>query len=215
MTRYTKLTWFLTVLLFGLTACGGGKSTSDPSLALTQVYQTIEVAQTQTSLAASPTPEISSTPTLSPTPQNTNTPLLTYTPMPGVPSATQFTLSTPGGSQPAACDNAVGVSDVTYPDGAEVMAGAPFDKTWRVKNRGPCNWDQDYRIIFGWGGEGTNWSTTPPSHFTAVVLPGETIDITVTLKAPTAPGNYGASFRLQNAKGFNFGPVQTVIVTVK
>jgi hypothetical protein len=215
MSRFANQTWFLIILLLGLTACGGGKPTTDPALALTQVYQTIEVAQTQTRLAASPTPEISSTPTLSLTPQDTNTPLLTYTLLPGVPSATQFTLSTPGGAQPAACDNAVGISDVTYPDGAEVIAGAPFEKTWRVKNLGPCNWDEDYRLIFGWGGVGTNWDTTPPSRFNVVVLPGETIDISVTLKAPTDPGSYGASFRLQNSKGFNFGPVQTVIVTVK
>jgi hypothetical protein len=132
-----------------------------------------------------------------------------------VASATPFTISTLAGTQSAACDNAIGISDVTYPDGSEVVAGAPFEKTWRVKNLGPCNWDQDYVLIFGWGGDGTNWNTTPPSHFTAIVLPGETIDISVTLRAPTAAGNYGASFRLQNDKGFNFGPVQTVVVVVK
>jgi len=216
MARNPKLTWLLMAFtLFGLAACGGGTPTTDPSLAFTQIWQTVEVAQTQTSLAASPTPNITNTPSLSPTPKASNTPLLTNTPLPGVASATPFTISTLAGTQSAACDNAIGISDVTYPDGSEVVAGAPFEKTWRVKNLGPCNWDQDYVLIFGWGGDGTNWNTTPPSHFTAIVLPGETIDISVTLRAPTAAGNYGASFRLQNDKGFNFGPVQTVVVVVK
>jgi hypothetical protein len=104
---------------------------------------------------------------------------------------------------------------VTYPDGAEVFAGAPFDKTWKVKNLGPSTWNKNYRLIFGWGGVGTTWNTTPSSHLTASVLPGESIEITVTLKAPTATGSYGASFRLQNDKGYNFGDTLTVIVIVK
>jgi len=216
MSRLTKLTWLLMAfILFGLAACGGGTPTTDPSLAITQIWQTVEVAQTQTALAASPTPSITNTPAVSPTLQATNTPLITNTPLPGVPSATPFTISTPAGTQSAACDNAIGITDVTYPDGSEVVAGAPFIKTWRVKNLGPCTWDQDYSLIFGWGGVGTNWNTTRPSYFTAIVLPGETLEISVTLTAPTAAGNYAASFRLQNNKGYNFGPVQTVVVTVK
>lgn len=216
MLRLTKLTWFLMAfILFGLAACGKGTPTNDPSLAITQIWQTVEAAQTQTALAASPTPSITNTPAISPTQRATNTPLLTNTPLPGVPSATPFAISTPAGTQSAACDNAIGIADVTYPDGSEVIAGAPFIKTWRVKNLGPCTWDQDYSLIFGWGGVDTNWNTTPPSYFTAIVLPGETLEISVTLRAPTTAGNYAASFRLHNDKGYNFGPVQTVVVTVK
>lgn len=205
MSRLTKLTWLLMVfILFGLAACGGGTPTNDPSLAITKIWQTVEVAQTQTALAASPTPSITNTPAVSPTLQAsmTQTPILTPSPM-------------PAGTQSAACDNAIGIADVTYPDGSEVVAGAPFIKTWQVKNLGPCTWDQDYSLIFGWGGVGTNWNTTPPSYFTAIVLPGETLEISVTLTAPPAAGNYAASFSLQNDKGYNFGPVQTVVVTVK
>ncbi len=216
MSRFIKLTWLLMAFIFlGLASCGGGTPTTDPSLAMTQIWQTVEVKQTQTALAAPPTPSITSAPEVLPTQQATNTPLITNTPLPGTPSATPFTISTPAGTQSAACDNAVGVTDVTYPDGAEVTAGAPFVKTWRVKNLGPCTWDQDYVLIFGWGGVGTNWNTTAPSHFTEIVLPGETIDISVTLTAPTETGNYAAAFRLQNDKGYNFGPAQTVVVTVK
>ncbi len=216
MSHLTKLTWLLMAfILLGLAACGGRTPTTDPSLAMTQIWQTVEVKQTQTALAATSTPSITNTPAVSPTLQATNTPLITNTPLPGTPSATPFTISTPAGTQSAACDNALYIADVTYPDGSEVFPGAPFIKTWRVKNLGPCTWDQDYRLIFGWGGDGTNWNTAPPSYFTEIVLPGETIDISITLTAPSAAGNYAAAFRLQNDKGYNFGDSLTVLVTVK
>jgi hypothetical protein len=221
MSRPRQLTWLLMViLLYGLTACGARTPTIDSSLAITQIWQTVEVAQTMTALSASPTPSMTTTPAISPSAQGTSTLLLINTPLPGtplpgVPSTTPSTTSTPAGTQSSALDNAIGVTDVTYPDGSEVPAGTPFIKTWRVKNLGPSVWDQDFSIIFGWGGQGTNWSTTRPSYFTATVQPGETIDISVTLTAPTIAGNYTAAFRLQNDKGYNFGPPQTVVVIVK
>jgi hypothetical protein len=216
MSRLNKIAWlFLAFALIGLAACGGGSPTTDPSLAYTQIWQTVAAAQTQTALYASPTPQISNTPSISPTPHATNTPLLTSTLLPGVPSATSFSISTLVGTQSAACDNAGFIDDVTYPDYSEVAVGTSFLKTWRIKNLGPCTWNQDYRLIFGWGGVGTNWNTTPPSLFTAIVLPGETLDVSVTLTAPTTGGDYAATFRLQNDKGYNFGPSLTVVVTAK
>jgi hypothetical protein len=50
---------------------------------------------------------------------------------------------------------------------------------------------------------------------TANVLPGDTVDVSVSLKAPTKPGTYGAHFRMQNSSGYNFGPDQYLIVVVK
>ncbi|HEX7619658.1 MAG TPA: NBR1-Ig-like domain-containing protein [Anaerolineales bacterium] len=218
MSRLSKFTWLWMVFIFlGLASCGGGAPTTDPSLAFTQIWQTVAVAQAQTALAASQTPSLTVTPAVSSTPQTTNTPLMTNTPLPGIPSMTPIVSSAPVVTQSGLCDNAVGVTDVTYPDGAIVPAGESFIKTWKVKNLGPCTWTQNYRLIYGWpaGGAGTNWNTTRPSVFTASVLPGETIDISVTLKAPTTAGNYAAAFRMQNDKGFNFGPAQTVVIVVK
>lgn len=226
MSRFTNIIWFLmAIALLSLSACGNGTPTADLSLAYTQIWQTVEAAQTQTGLFASPTPAVTNTPLASMTPRATNTPLLTATLLPGVPTATAFTVnmfSTPTGTflapaatQNASCDNMVGVADVTYPDNSVVPAGVVFIKTWSVKNMGPCTWDKNYKLIYGWGGDGTNWNTTPPSHLTADVLPGETIEVSVTLTAPTKPGTYGAHFRMQNSKGYNFGPDQYLIVVVK
>ena len=202
------------LLMIGTAACGG-PSTPDPALAYTKIWETVAIAQTQTAQAVSPTPNPTETPSVTETQAATKTPLLTSTPQPGTPSATTFSLPTQAGTQAPGCDNAVGVKDVTYPDYSEVPAGASFLKTWRIENLGPCTWNDDYIIIFGWGGVGTEWSKTPAVHFNDTILPGETLDITVELSAPTIAGTYAGAFRLQNDQGFNFGPEQTVVIVVK
>jgi hypothetical protein len=228
MYHFTKLTWLVIALsIYGLAACSGGKPSNDPSLTYTEIWKTVAVAQTQTALKASPTASLTNTPTASLTLRATNTPVITNTPLitktpvitstpiPDTPTATPAITSTLTGTQSALCDNAVGIADVTYPDGSEVVAGAPFVKTWQVKNIGQCTWNQNYHLIFGWGGAGTNWNTSAATNFSAIVLPGDSIDISVTLTAPNTAGNYSAAFRLQNDHGTNFGPEQTVVVIVK
>jgi hypothetical protein len=216
MSRFAKFTWmWMAFILFGLAACGGGAPTTDPSLAFTQIWQTVQVAQAATALAASQTPSFTATPAMSLTAQVSNTPLMTSTLLPGVPSLTPISSLAPIGSQTGACDNSQFITDVTFPDGSEVVAKSEFVKTWRVKNLGPCTWNKNYHLIFGWGGVGTNWNTNPPVVFPGTVLPGESLELTVDLDAPSAPGSYSAAFRLQNDKGYNFGDSLTVVVTVK
>ncbi len=219
MKQYTKKIWLLTViLLVALSACGGNATqvpTQDPNLVMTQLWQTVEVAQTQTALAVPPTETPTNTLEPTATLEMTNTPLITDTPIPGVATNTPFSLPTSANTSEAGCDNASFVADVTIPDGTVVTDDTDFVKTWKVKNEGPCTWDQDYRLVWGWGGEGTNWNTEAAVYFPAVVKPGETMEISVTLHAPDQPDNYAGVFRLQNDKGFNFGPTLTVVIEVK
>ncbi|MGA2503635.1 MAG: NBR1-Ig-like domain-containing protein [Anaerolineales bacterium] len=216
MSRFTKITWlWIAFILLGLAACGGGAPTTDPSLAFTQIWQTVEVAQAATALAASQTPIFTVTPAASLTPQVSNTPLLTSTLLPGAPSLTPISSLAPLGTQAGACDNSQFVTDVTIPDGTEVAAKSEIVKTWRVKNLGPCTWNKNYHLIFGWGGIGTNWNSNHPVPFPVTVIPGESLEITVDLDAPSAPGNYTAAFRLQNDKGYNFGDSLTIVISVK
>jgi hypothetical protein len=138
--------------------------------------------------------------------QATNTPLITTTPLPGTPSATPFKISTPEGTRSAACDNANFVNDVTIPDGTEVLADSTFIKTWRFKNLGPCTWTTSYRLVFSYVSDtGKNGVFTPPDpvDFPNSVLPGEVMDISITLTAPTEAETYQVVFVLQNDKGYS------------
>ena len=224
MKHIKKIVWLLISLpLLGLSACGGGSAAATPTVdsapVFTQIASTALALQTQTVLAM---PTVTSTPQVSPTPEKTNTPLITHTPLPGAPSApatapataTPLALNTPLATTQASCDNMAYVADVTIPDGYVATRGETMKKTWTLKNLGPCTWTQDYKLIYGWGGQGTDWNTTQPVNLSKVVAQGETIDVTVTLTAPSAAGEYVAVFKLQNDKGFNFPPGQQVSVDI-
>ena len=213
MSRFAKLTWLLMAfIIIGLAACGGGTPTTDPSLVLTQIWRTVEVAQTQTALAASPTPSVTNTPAVSPTLPATSASLATRTLLPGVPTATHITSSTLAGTQSAACDNANFVNDITIPDGTEESAGSTFIKTWRFKNLGPCTWTTSYHLVFSYVSDsGKNGVFTPPApvSFPNSVLPGEEVEISVTITAPTKTGTYQVVFVLQNQKGYSIPLINT------
>jgi hypothetical protein len=211
----------IAISLLGLSACGGGivaTATVDTASIYTQIASTALALQTQTMLAgpaATNTLQASSTPNASNTPLITNTPLPTGSPLPGTPSATVRALTTPKASAQASCDNMTGIADVTIPDGYIAAPGEVMDKTWKVKNLGPCVWNQDYSLAFAYGGAETNWDHTPPVNLIREVKPGATIDITVTLKAPKVSGTYGAYFKLRNDKGYFFGNVVWISIQVK
>ena len=214
--------WFLmALLLVGLSACGGGSTPVSPTEnsvpIFTQIASTALALQTQTALAM---PTATSTPLVSPSPKPTNTPLITATSLAGTASApapgsaTPLSVKTPLATAQAACDNMAYVADVTIPDGSVVAAGDTMKKTWTVKNTGPCSWNQDYKLIFGWGGQGTDWNTLQAVALSKDVAPGDTISITVELSAPSASGEYVAAFKLQNDKGINFPPGQQLTIDI-
>jgi hypothetical protein len=207
----------IALCLLGLSACGGGAAstaTVDTAPIYTQLASTALALQTQTVLAR---PTATITPQASSTPEATNPPASTDTPLPGTtPSATLPALKTPKNTSQASCDNMEYVTDVTYPDGYVAAPGEYMIKTWTVKNLGPCTWNKDYVLVFGWGGVGTDWNEIGAVNLTKNVLPGETIDISVSLTAPKAKGDYGAYFVLQNDKGVNFPSAPlTIFITVQ
>ena len=114
---------------------------------------------------------------------------------------------TPTGSGPGGCTlSEQFVADVTIPDGTVLAPGAPFVKTWRVRNTGTCNWE-NYKLIFAAGEQmsgpsSVNVNTTPP---------GSSVDVTVNLVAPTAPGQHKGGWRFQATNGSVFGSLTVVI----
>jgi hypothetical protein len=137
------------------------------------------IAPTQTPLPPTPT-VVPPNPTAIPP---TNTPLPTSTPI-------------------THCDWVSFVKDVTIPDGTVVAPGETFVKTWRLKNRGTCAWTSDYMLVYY---NGTQMGGTTAVPLPAYVAPGQTIDVSVTLTAPTTVGHYTGYWLLRNSTGVLFG----------
>ncbi len=219
MSRSYKLFWVLSaLLLLVLSSCNLNEATTDPETFYTQAAETMVAAQTQTALVMSSTPAESLTLAASPTLEASNTPLITNTFTPGSATNTPIPLRSPQSTQGQSCDNALFIDDITYPDYSEVPAGTTFVKTWRFKNLGPCTWTTDYRVIFSYVSDtGKDGVFTPPApaNFPETVEPGDEVDLSITLTAPTVADGYIVVFRLQNDKGFNFGAEFWTIFTVE
>ena len=114
------------------------------------------------------------------------------------PSATPVVISTatPTG---VPCDNVITyVDDVTIPDEYDIAPGTAFTKTWRIKNVGTCTWTTSYTLAF----YQDNPMGGPASIPLAVnVIPGQTIDLSVNLVAPTTAGRYTGKWTLKDQNG--------------
>ena len=100
------------------------------------------------------------------------------------------------------CDWAQFVADVTVPDGMRFDPGATFKKTWRLKNIGTCTWTTSYSLVFD-SGERMGAPASVP--FPSSVAPGQTVDLTVDMTAPSTAGHYIGYWKLKNASGVLFG----------
>jgi hypothetical protein len=103
---------------------------------------------------------------------------------------------------PALCDKAQFIADINIPDGTVFAPGATFTKTWRLKNIGSCVWTTSYRVVF-FSGEKMNAPSSSP--LPANVLPGQSVDISVSMTAPSVAGIYRSNWMFQNATGALFG----------
>ncbi|HKF95445.1 MAG TPA: NBR1-Ig-like domain-containing protein, partial [Gammaproteobacteria bacterium] len=129
-------------------------------------------------------------------------PPATLTPLPPLTPTTTPLASPPPTLQPAGCDKASFVADVTVQDGAIFAPGAAFTKTWRLKNVGACIWTTAYKLVY--------YSGEQMSAPTMVNLPwgaayGQTVDISVNMVAPYAAAKYRGYWILANANGQFFG----------
>ncbi|AQZ65311.1 unnamed protein product [[Actinomadura] parvosata subsp. kistnae] len=100
-------------------------------------------------------------------------------------------------TQPATpYDDSVFEKDVTYPDGSVVRPGESFDKTWRIRNSGNVPWQDRYL---------TRMNDTPCKAPKRVgigpVVPGESIDITVRVRASDSPGRCKIFWKMTDAHG--------------
>jgi len=100
------------------------------------------------------------------------------------------------------CDYASFVKDVSYPDNTELAAGTVFTKTWRLQNSGACTWSKEYAVVFTGGDDMDSPSSVALPHS---VRPGQTVDVSVGLKAPDTIGTYRAEYKLRSDTNQVFG----------
>jgi hypothetical protein len=90
------------------------------------------------------------------------------------------------------------ISDVTIPDNTTIPAGQEFVKTWRVRNDGTCTWGPTGRNLHAIAYTSGNPLGAPAEvPMPRDVAPGETVDLSVTMRAPTEPGTYLSSWLLR------------------
>lgn len=114
---------------------------------------------------------------------------------------------------PIPCNQATFIDDISIPDGTSMTAGTPFVKTWRIRNTGTCTWGTNYVTYFV---SGNSMSGAATVAFPNSVRPGETVDISIPLVAPTTIGDFTGSwkFRAPNGDQFGVGTAGGVPVTV-
>lgn len=196
-----KLIFLGSVLALLLAACNLPSSTPNAAATLQAVYTaqaaTVQALQTRARSSGSSTP----VPTII---------FPTVQPLTAVPT---FTLQAPPPrvTQPVVptrtpittyCDWAAYVKDVSYPDGSNVSPGEQFTKTWRLKNIGTCTWTTSYGLVFL---KGNNMNGVATTSMPSNVNPGQSVDISIELTAPSALGSYRGYWLLRNKAGQVFG----------
>ncbi len=217
-TKSLKLLALGIVLLMAILACQAPVAQTEPTIpgdVFTQAVQTLTAQQTQSAMqtaiaqltqmaGGSPTVGSSTVAPGQPTFTPTST---TQPPQPTQPQATAVPPSpTPRPPTPTPtplpCDQASFVGDVTIKDNTVFVPGAKLTKTWRLKNTGTCAWTTAYSLAFV---DGDSLSAPTKVNLSGNVRPGDTVDLSVTLKAPSKQGTYKGYWMLRNDTGELFG----------
>jgi hypothetical protein len=181
-------------MLITILACNFPTATNTPNQAdaqYTAAAETVSAIQTLNALLGTTEPTQSSA-----TAQPSDTP--TITPSPTVTNTRQPTTA----PTTAICDRAAFVSDITVEDGSDFSAGEDFTKTWRLMNNGSCSWNTNYQVVFDHGDKmGAPGQVNLPKS----VAPGQTVDISVPMEAPSSEGDFKGYWMLRNASDDKFG----------
>lgn len=194
----------LIALVLVTTACSRAETTPTPrpEELYTQAAQTFQAALTQTA-ALLPT----STATMTPAPTNTVTPTLAAT---ATSAVTATNPVAPTSARPTVADKASWVSQNPV-DGTVLAPGQEFTMTWTIKNIGTTTWNTSYQLRY-YLADATLRFGAADIRFPKEVKPGENIDLTVGMKAPSAAGDYTTIWVLTNDQGANF---YTITLSIK
>jgi arginine/lysine/histidine transporter system substrate-binding protein len=112
---------------------------------------------------------------------------------------------------PAACiDGMAWVADLSLDDKnmtapPVLQPGQQFSKGWRLRNAGTCDWSPEFSMTYRAGNNPAAKMGGSNFKIGKTVAPGQTIDLSANLVAPTAPGVYQGFWQMTNAAGKPFG----------
>ena len=125
-------------------------------------------------------------------------PLTTLSPDTPTPEA----VNTPSATQIPNCTNDLEfLADLSIPDGTQLNPLKGFDKEWKVRNSGTCNWTDAYSVKLVSGPE-LGVEPTQPLVYT---LNGAEAVISISFTAPIEPGRYTSTWRAVAPDGVPFG----------
>lgn len=102
------------------------------------------------------------------------------------------------------------VADITVLDGTRMAPGYRFTKTWRIRNTGEQPWTEGFVLahvgdhVLG----GPNSVALPPA------APGDAVDVSVAMIAPTTPGHFRSLWQPQTPDGVPFGDILYTTIEV-
>jgi hypothetical protein len=173
-----------------------GRGVEPVGIDVTQAYQTVQAQLTQ-AMAQTPMETASQAQTLLPEEAATQTPEIKPTTEPENP--TEIPPSEKRCDQAAAAYPKI---DITIEDDTEMVPGEEFTKIWRVVNVGTCTWTPEYDVVF-FSGE---LMDAPVSlSLDTMVLPNQSVDLSVDMVAPNEAGTYQGNWKLRNPGGVLFG----------
>jgi len=193
--------------LLWLSACTTSAPTSTPTLDLnpvrTEVAATV-LAQVSQTLSLPP----SSTPTPSPTATiaNSSTPTLEASISPS-PSITL-----PIGTLGTGFINQAQWVSQSIADDTIFAPGEPFTITWHLKNVGTSTWTAFYLLRF-YSGDAFN-APSKELLLGREVPPSETIEISISMRAPNTPGFYRSDWVMSDESRSNFKQPVFLKITV-
>jgi hypothetical protein len=201
------------IILLGCGSKAPASPTTNPDLIYTAAAQTADVLLTQISQSTPSATPVTPTPTFDPTrtaAAQTASAMLTQAAAVTLPpqgTATSTVAPTlPAGSSG---DRATYVSDVTIPDGTVLAPGATFTKTWKLQNAGTTTWTTSYSLGFISGDQMGTITSVPLSQS---VAPGQQVDVSVNMVAPTTAGTYKGFWKMKNASGQLFNDSVYVLI---
>jgi hypothetical protein len=188
--------WLAVALVLVTSACSRAETTPTPrpEELYTQAAQTVQAGLTQTAML-----QPTSAATQTPAPTNTTTPTLAATTTSAVSPTNPVAPTSP---RPSVADKAEWVSQ-NPADGAVLAPGQEFTLTWTVKNIGTTTWNTKYQLRYYLANAALRFGASD-IKFPKEVKPGESLDLTVNMKAPSAGGDYMTIWVLTNDQGVNF-----------